>query len=301
MARRAPMAGIDWTEIERTIVDNCIICGAPTDRSRPVTAVSANPPVKVMFFGCTRCRSLSSQDALDRVEELYRSRESANFDGEKSAWMVRLKAFLLRRSYLRDLRRHEIGRIVDYGCGRGDLANTLYAAGFAAIAVDVLPDRPPFLAPAIEYHSNGDLRELPKGPRTAIILRHVLEHVAKPREVLAALAKAAGPGDIFILEFPSVDSALKKLMGKYWPGYYPPFHVSVLDDHAVADEARALGLDMKSKSHPESPVVAAYISQRLGILNNTVRVIGLIAYPVQYLISRALARSESVKLVFIKR
>lgn len=94
--------------------------------------------------------------------------------------------------------RMDCAEVVEVGCGKGRFLEVLWARGVNAIGFD----------PAYE---GSDARICPQsfgaGVRiraTAIILRHVLEHIPDPVLFLAALRDAAGGGTIYI-EVPCFD------------------------------------------------------------------------------------------------
>lgn len=282
-------------------MSSCLLCESPL-RPTVIPAVSHNPSTAVHFAECSQCRTWSSHDAAARAQELYQNRDSANYDQKKGKALLAVKRWLLRRGYVAVLDRYDVKRVIDYGCGSGDLANSLLVPGRSVIAVDLQADRPPTLSPGVEYRQGGSSLVLDhSADRTAIVLRHVLEHIVEPADVLAQLASILGKSDILILEFPSVNSAFCHWMGQYWPGYYPPFHATLLDDAEVARVADGLGLQLAERNRREPPMIAGYISQRYGRISNIVRMFGLLLYPFQRIASFATGHEEAIELVFVKR
>lgn len=256
----------------------------------------------MQFSECSHCKSWSSHDAASQANDLYKDRNSENYDQKKGKILLAAKRWLLQRSYIRLLNRHGVNCVIDYGCGSGDLANSLSSVCKSVVAIDLQAHRPPTLSPDIEYRQGGLNPLLDKSSnRTAVFLRHVLEHITDPESVLKYLADELRKGDLLVLEFPSVNSAFRLWMGKYWPGYYPPFHVTLLDDGEVARIISKMGLIMVERSRREPPIIAGYISQRYGRINNAIRLFGLLLYPLQRLASTCSGREEALELVFVKR
>jgi SAM-dependent methyltransferase len=103
-------------------------------------------------------------------------------------------------------------RVVDVGCGRGELVEMLNEAGVDAYGVELDPD---FVARAAERGvpvRQGDgiahVAELAAGSVDGVVASHVVEHL-EPQEVLrlvAAAHNALAPDGVLILETPNPES-----------------------------------------------------------------------------------------------
>ncbi|HEY6941811.1 class I SAM-dependent methyltransferase [Dokdonella sp.] len=94
-------------------------------------------------------------------------------------------------------------RIVEIGCGKGQFLAAMLAAGHDAYGVD----------PAYEGESDRVIRS-EFGPATgvrgeAIVMRHVLEHVPAPAELLRAV-RDANEGGLIYIEVPCFDWILRR-------------------------------------------------------------------------------------------
>ena len=96
--------------------------------------------------------------------------------------------------------RHFSGRsLIEVGCGKGSFLALLRERGYAVTGID----------PAYE----GDNPEVIKAPFTAeldlradaIVLRHVLEHIADPVSFLGEIARANGGAGLIYIEVPCLD------------------------------------------------------------------------------------------------
>jgi SAM-dependent methyltransferase len=104
------------------------------------------------------------------------------------------------------------GRVVDVGCGRGELVRMLRDRGVDAYGYELEPD---FVALAAEQGvpvSLGDgiahVAGLPPGSVGGVVASHVVEHLP-PAEVIRlveAAADALSPGGILIMETPNPES-----------------------------------------------------------------------------------------------
>jgi SAM-dependent methyltransferase len=84
-------------------------------------------------------------------------------------------------------------RVLDVGCGKGELAYDLAArAGAHVVGVDLNEDylrfaRDRFAAPRLEFVSGDVLEGLPDGPFDVVVLSNVLEHIGPRVELLGRL------------------------------------------------------------------------------------------------------------------
>lgn len=98
----------------------------------------------------------------------------------------------------------EGGRVVEIGCGKGTFLEMLAARGLSVSGFD----------PAYEGNDPAVARRLFDGSETieaaAIVLRHVLEHIADPMEFLARIATASGGQGRIYIEVPCLDWILER-------------------------------------------------------------------------------------------
>jgi 2-polyprenyl-3-methyl-5-hydroxy-6-metoxy-1,4-benzoquinol methylase len=100
-------------------------------------------------------------------------------------------------------------RILDVGCGAGELVYVLRAAGFDARGLE--PDERyaryagETLGVPVEVSPVGEV--LPAGaPFDVITLFHALEHVGDPVATIASLAAALQPSGLLVIEVPNVEA-----------------------------------------------------------------------------------------------
>lgn len=103
-------------------------------------------------------------------------------------------------------------RVLDVGCGRGELVGMLREAGVDATGIDMDPD---FVALANErglpvIHGDGiaHVAGLPEGSLDGIMVSHVVEHL-EPADLLRLIhgaIEALAPGGVLIMETPNPES-----------------------------------------------------------------------------------------------
>jgi hypothetical protein len=139
--------------------------------------------------------------------------------------------------------------VADVGTGDGSLAEHLHRRGRSALALDVYPaEQWPYAA--IPYRQ-VDLADgvpdpaafaLPGGGRPAgAVLRHVLEHVHRPVDLLRTL-REAGVRHVLVV-VPNVESRLARRLGTDWYYWDPPRHLTFFSAETLRRAARAAGFE----------------------------------------------------------
>jgi 2-polyprenyl-3-methyl-5-hydroxy-6-metoxy-1,4-benzoquinol methylase len=142
-----------------------------------------------------------NRDAIERFEELHGSRTPNALFEQARADVDRI---LCLEKMTRRLRKGEMLRLLDFGCGWGRLVTLGNIFGFAAHGVDRSNARRSgqqgglgtIFASLDEYITHE-----PR-PVHVVCLLQVLEHVTAPMEILNALHKVMIPGGILLLEVP---------------------------------------------------------------------------------------------------
>ncbi len=172
---------------------------------------------------------------------LHRSRTSATLGG--GTWtghlLGRIKkpyyAYWLEKTGLRDGQ-----RLLDVGCGAGNLIRILQCAGLECTGID------PFL-PADSRTPEGvelrraDLMDERKAYH-AILFNHSLEHVAHPHEMLRKAASLLEPGGCVVVRIPLADSFAFFHYGADWFQWDAPRHQNLFTRASFRKLAEQCGL-----------------------------------------------------------
>lgn len=224
------------------------------DRDEPAVLLTTRDHLSLETFTvvrCTACGLLYLGDAPDA------SRLGAYYDNEMGDGMHQEPGRLFR-----NLRRIRIDRdlaplrrlladdavVMDFGTGDGSVARRLREQGVRTVAVDMFE-------PAAWPHADIPYRSFDPGaafgtdlflhdgrPVDAMVLRHVLEHVLAPRELLAA-AHDAGVRTV-MLTVPNVDSRLRRPLGAAWSHWDPPRHLTYFTPDTLRATASRAGYDV---------------------------------------------------------
>jgi 2-polyprenyl-3-methyl-5-hydroxy-6-metoxy-1,4-benzoquinol methylase len=140
----------------------------------------------------------------DRLYESYASTHAGCGNGTAT-----------RLAYQRDIRPHLApgGRVLDIGCGQGELVRCLAADGFDAWGVDVSPEQVGIAhAAGLDRIALGDFHACLRaaGGWDAVVATDVLEHLRRD-EIVATfdeVRQALRPGGVFVARVPNAVSPL---------------------------------------------------------------------------------------------
>lgn len=120
------------------------------------------------------------------------------------------------------------GRLLDVGCATGDFLSEMRRyPGWSVLGVE------PSTTAGRYAHDQVGLTVV-KGTLNnasfadasfdAVTMWDVLEHVYRPREVIAEVARILKPGGVFVVNHPHTESMDRRIFGRLWVGYELPRH-----------------------------------------------------------------------------
>jgi ubiquinone/menaquinone biosynthesis C-methylase UbiE len=181
------------------------------------------------------------------------------------------------RTLAHDLARRRPGRLLDWGCGWGQVTALLREQGVDAVAFDYREDIPaPTIEPLerfpeIEAHLSPDPVELPfrDGSFDTVLSCGVLEHVHDPDASLGEIHRVLRPGGTFyVTNLPnrySYTERIARLLGLYYHGRLPHDQVytrrtatELLERHRFrVEELRLVHMLPLTLGGPARPIWAA--------------------------------------------
>lgn len=159
-------------------------------------------------------------------------------------WAVsRFKPYLALAS-LRRLKLARDARIVDVGCGGGELLLTLQSVGFTRLlGVD------PFVAHELDLGAGlrvlkADLSEV-KQQADLVMFHHSLEHIGDQSAMLAAAHAMLAPGGRCLVRIPTVSSWAWRHYGADWCALDAPRHLYLHSKKSIRLLAEAAGFEVE--------------------------------------------------------
>jgi SAM-dependent methyltransferase len=168
----------------------------------------------------------------------WRQRLGAHLDAARFSAGIRFGAF-------RVLTRSEPGRMLDVGCGRGDLAEWFARRGWTVAGVEPAADAAKQAADrGIEMHV-GTLDDAPWPPASfdAVTFNHALEHVPDPLVTLRQAAALLRPGGLLVVSVPNFGAWQRRMFGSAWFPLDLPRHLQHFDRRSLPAMAREAGLE----------------------------------------------------------
>jgi SAM-dependent methyltransferase len=138
------------------------------------------------------------------------------------------------------------GRLLDVGCGHGDIVEAAGRAGYDAHGIDVSE-----LAVAKAHERGrttvrrGTIQDAPypEGHFDAVLLMSYLEHEPAPAGALGRCRSLLRPGGHLFVKVPHYGSWNRRFMGRSWSGYFFPQHLYYFTPATLARLFRKCGFE----------------------------------------------------------
>jgi len=237
----------------------CPICGGAEAQELFSRPPDHDPTGRV--FTLLRCAScgverldpLPTEDELDAAYGAdYYARHSpdSGFAGglRKMAWAAEIRQL---RPYLTPG-----AEVLEVGCGTGELLASIrrrYACAVAGVerskaAIEATR------AKRIEVHE-GSLEDAPfdEGRFDAILMRHVVEHVPAPRDLLTAARRLLSPRGALLITIPVTEGWDQRMFGELWDGYQVPVHLYHFPPRSLERLLSDTGFVVRARTHSLVP------------------------------------------------
>ena len=237
----------------------CPICGG-TD-ARPLFSRPPDHDANGRVFTLLRCDSCSVErlDPLPTEDELdaaygadYYARHSpdSGFAGglRKMAWAAEIRKLI---PYLKPG-----SEVLEVGCGTGELLASIrrrYACAVTGVerstaAIEATRSK------GIDVHE-GSLEDAPfdDGRFDAILMRHVVEHVPSPRDLLEVAKRLLSPRGVLLITIPVTEGWDQRMFGDLWDGYQVPVHLYHFPPRSLERLLSDTGFVVRGRTHSLVP------------------------------------------------
>jgi len=238
--------------------DGCPICGStpvgPCELSGP-DRLHGTPGVFCVaicsFCGAGRTFPRASPDEIDSFYPSWYHAHSLQTGVvgrvQRAARRLILNRALTRQPF-RTLAELTPGRLLDVGCGRGDLGATFARRGWRVSGVDPSAD-----ACAAARAQGVDARpgtlesvEFAPGSFDAVVMSHSLEHVLDPLADLTRIHRDMRPGGLIVISVPNFASWQRARFGASWFHLDLPRHRTHFTPRSLAHALTSSGFDLVS-------------------------------------------------------
>lgn len=222
-------------------------------------------------FKIVRCASCSMlitnpRPAMNSIGKYYQSEDYISHSGSSKGLINKLynlaKAFNINKKCSLVLKSSgkKTGRVLDYGCGRGDFLNAMKGKGWTidGIEPDVKAAERAGNLCGIKILSADGLFSFPDSSFDVITLWHVLEHVHRLNETLERLKLLLKPDGVLIIAVPNHECFDAGHYKEHWAAYDVPRHLYHFN---IRSMLRLLEKhDLKCIAQKPLPLDAFYVS-----------------------------------------
>jgi 2-polyprenyl-3-methyl-5-hydroxy-6-metoxy-1,4-benzoquinol methylase len=188
-------------------------------------------------------------------------------DNDYSGWKKRSSFVQIIRkfSYRKNLKLIRVGediRVLDFGCGNGELATAIAERGVDVTAFDFTPNS--YNQQSLRIKMNNKVPRFTSNPEDlggffdAIFMLQVIEHLYDPIETLKNLRDRLKPNGLIIIETPTKDGWDSNMPPQeMWGGWHAPRHLHIWNPERLRTLSMSLDLEVVEFKYIPSPFLWA--------------------------------------------
>jgi SAM-dependent methyltransferase len=126
----------------------------------------------------------------------------------------------------------KIGRVLEIGCGMGDLLAWYPQKRYKVFGTDInqwalIKGKNRF--PDVEFVLllAENLKAFSSSSMDIVIIKHVVEHLKEPEPIISEICRILSPGGLLLLITPNLESRMLKVKKEKWIGFRDPTHISL--------------------------------------------------------------------------
>jgi 2-polyprenyl-3-methyl-5-hydroxy-6-metoxy-1,4-benzoquinol methylase len=152
------------------------------------------------------------------------------------------------------------GRVLDVGCGSGELLERFAADGWETYGIDPSAAAVAAAARRGANAHEGTLQDHPWQGQTfeAITFQHSLEHIQNPISALEAARGLLAPGGVLAIAVPNWSSWQRRFFGDRWAMLDMPRHQQHFSPRALIRLSEKLGLQLQEVGTSSTAISTAY-------------------------------------------
>ena len=183
-------------------------------------------------WNIVKCRTcglvyVNPQPTNEELREFYASKYDYDYQTENEERLFKIARKTL--ACLEKILHNDTGNLLEIGCGRGYFLKIAKEQGWNVTGVEISEDASDFAKSKLNLNVvSGELLDakFPDKEFDVVIMRHSLEHVSNPSEVLDEISRILGRGGgLLRITGPHIYIIASKLCGKAWEWLSPPAHL----------------------------------------------------------------------------
>lgn len=242
---------------------NCIFCNRD-DTEKVLTAKDFRYGTSDKCFAIVRCKKCklvyinprpSKEEISKYYPENYRTKETlksaARIKKRMRKYRTKRRALLFKNPWYINFPAGTA--VLDIGCGAGELLLRLKELGCDAYGIDVDETTSKYLSETISLNVTtcdiDNRTSFPSGFFDVIVMRHSLEHLHNPVNVLHEVRRIMKPSGLLIIGVPNIDSFVSKITGEKWRDLDIPRHLFHFTDSTISTLLQKSGFFIESIHH----------------------------------------------------
>jgi 2-polyprenyl-3-methyl-5-hydroxy-6-metoxy-1,4-benzoquinol methylase len=196
------------------------------------------------YYICTSCKIIFASPIPENLGDYYTPAYPAYQIPTIQELEVKAEQERYKLEILHNVITH--GRLLEIGPASGGFAYLAKQAGFEVEAIEMDERCCQFLKEVVGIKAVNS-NDIPKAlndlqPYDAIILWHVIEHLADPWGTLEAITNKLLPGGILLIAAPNPHSLQFNIFGRYWMHVDAPRHLELIPLQLLTKQLVALGM-----------------------------------------------------------
>ncbi len=215
------------------------------------------------LYRCSSCSLVFQNpipDDLSTFYEAYRGEEGKRFLNEVEA---AVRFFRRRRANAVNVLFLRPGRILDIGCGRGQMLQKMKSMGWECFGTE-FPGQATSGLPFTVYEGNLPDLKLPAKSFDAVTLWHVFEHLRDPFSTIEEINRILKPGGVLVISVPNIESLQARIFGENWIHLDLPRHIYHFSPGSLSKALEDKGFIIEEMRHFSAEYGASGIILSLG-------------------------------------